>query len=60
MKPSLKELMARTIQTWQFMLQTIKIGNDKLNVFFDSGCGEMVCSKRAIFVIKPKKGQKDL
>ena len=31
-----------------YMLQTIKIGDQKFNVFFDSGCGDMVCKKSAI------------
>ena len=60
MKPSLKELMVRTIQTWQFMLQTIKVGNDKLNAFFDSGCGDMVCSKRAIDLLSNQKRAKKI
>ena len=30
------------------MLQTIKVGNDELNVFFDSGYGDMVYNKRAL------------
>ena len=31
-----------------YMLQTIKIGDQNFNVFFDSGCGDMVCKKSAI------------
>ena len=31
-----------------FMLQTIRVGNKNLNLFFDSGCGYTVCKKGAV------------
>ena len=31
-----------------FMLQTIKIEGESFNIFYDSGCGDMVCKKSAI------------
>ena len=43
-----------------YMLQTTKVGNDKLNVFFDSGCGDMVCSKRAIDLLSNQKRAKKI
>ena len=32
----------------QFMLQTIKVENNKLNLFFDTGCGDIVIKKSAV------------
>ena len=31
-----------------FMLQTIEIGGQLFNIFYDSGCGDLVCKKSAI------------
>ena len=31
-----------------YILQTIQVENRKLNIFFDSGCGDLVCRKEAI------------
>ena len=31
-----------------FMLQTIKIEGEKFNIFYDSGCTDMICKKSAI------------
>ena len=31
-----------------FMLQTINVGGKNLNVFYDSGCGDIVVKKSAI------------
>ena len=31
-----------------FVLQTIRVGNKNLNLFFDSGCGYTVCKKGAV------------
>ena len=35
-----------------FQLQTIKVGEKSLNIFFDSGCGEMVIRKSAIELLE--------
>ena len=31
-----------------YILQTIQVENRKLNIFFDSGCGDLVCRKEAV------------
>ena len=31
-----------------YMLQTVKVGDQYLNLFYDSGCGDMVCRKGAV------------
>ena len=38
------------------MLQTIEIDGKRVNLFFDSGCGDMVCRKGAVFNLG-KKGR---
>ena len=35
-----------------FQLQTIKFGEKSLNIFFDSGCGEMVIRKSAVELLE--------
>ena len=35
-----------------YMLQTIKVGDKKLNLFFDSGCGDMVVWKSAVDLLE--------
>ena len=35
-----------------FLLQTIKVGDKPLNLFFDSGCGDMVIRKDAIKIFE--------
>ena len=34
------------------MLQTIRVDNQDLNIFFDSGCGDMVCRKMPVDWLK--------
>ena len=43
-----------------YMLQTIKVGDDKLNIFFDSGCYDMVCSKRAVDLLSKQQRAKNV
>ena len=31
-----------------YMLQTIKVGTQLVNLFFDSGCGDMTCRKGSV------------
>ena len=40
---------------WQYMLQIISVDNQKLNLFFDSGCGDMVCRKKAVRCLQNKE-----
>ena len=39
-----------------YMLQTIEIDRKRVNLFFESGCGDMVCRKGAVFNLR-KKGR---
>ena len=41
-----------------YMLQTIEIDGKRVNLFFDSGCGDMVCRKWVVFNLE-KKGREN-
>ena len=41
-----------------FMIQNITIGNQNFNIFFDSGCGDSVCKKKAVdFLIEQNRAK---
>ena len=41
-----------------YMLQPISIGTRNFNLFFDSGCGDMVCKKEAVDSLIKQKSKK--
>ena len=40
------------------MLQTVTIGNQNFNLFLDSGCGDLVCKKKAVDYLIEQKSEK--
>ena len=43
-----------------YMLQTIRSEGKKLNLFFDSGCSDMVCKKEAVDWLEKKGKAKNI
>ena len=41
-----------------YMLQTITIGTQNFNLFFDSGCGDMVCKKEDVDCLTEKRAKR--
>ena len=39
-----------------YILQTIKVNDRKLNLFYDSGCGDLVCRKEAVTELEKSGG----